>query len=464
MAFTDRLANRGSISTGFEIANSVMLDADNPDEMHFTTSSSSSDQQKGTFSFWVKPGTIVSNWSPIQINDYAAPYHAGAYFHANGLYWNHKDNSSQWTKWWRLFRDHAAWYHIVVVVDTVQAAGDDRHRMYVNGGAAEDIKDTDGHNSPVNQNDDYFWFANGRKMTVGGISTGDAYIADYHYIDGQVKAASDFGESDEDSGIWKPKKYTGTYGNNGFHLEFKQSGTSANASGIGADTSGNGHHMTLINIDTTNQTTDTPSNNFCTWNPINVGTSSVDTWDLSMGNTELTRDANGWSHYFGTIPLSSGKWYWEAEYQVMDYSVMGWHDIDAIIVGEPTTGMGGFVNYNGGEMRVDNSETSNNYGTVVNNSIIAVALNMDDGQVTIYRNNTAIVTNYSIGNSAGKTVVPFVRLHAASAASCSTNFGSALSFGMPASPSTDENGYGTFYYAPPSGYYAICTKNLAEFG
>ena len=167
------------------------------------------------------------------------------------------------------------------------------------------------------------------------------------------------------------------------------------------------------------------------------------------------------------MPVSSGKWYWEAEYQVMDYSVMGWHDIDAIIIGEPTTGFGGFVNYNGGEMRVDglDNETTNDYGTVVNNSIIAVALNMDDNQVTIYRNNTAIVSNFSIGNSANKTVVPYVRLHAASAASCSTNFGSGAGlFPFPNPTSADENGYGTFYYAPPSGYYAICTKNLAEFG
>ena len=116
-------------------------------------------------------------------------------------------------------------------------------------------------------------------------------------------------------------------------------------------------------------------------------------------------------------------------------------------------------------MRVDglDNETTADYGLIADNSIIGVALNMDDNQVTIYRNNTAIVSNFSIGNSANKTVVPYVRLHAAAAASCSTNFGSAVAYGL-TSAESDENGYGSFEFAPPSGYYAICTKNLAEFG
>jgi len=457
-------ANRGSVSTTYSVDNSIFLDATDPEEMHYTTGSSSSDSQKGTFSFWMKRGRIsYGNFSPMQINDYGAPYHAGAYWTNDQLYWNHKDNSSQWTKWERLFRDPSAWYHVVVRIDTTQADGDDRHRMYINGGSAEPITTT--HNAPVSQNDAYYWFANGRKMTIGGLSSGDAYIADYHYVDGQSLAPTEFGETDEDSGIWKPKKYGGTYGNNGFKLEFKETGTSANSSGIGADTSGNGHHFTLIGIAATNQATDTPSNNFCTLNPLlrdSRGT-GVDAWDITDGNLVLSRTASGWNHFFATIPVTNGKWYWEAKYQNMGYSVMGWHDVDAIIVGEPTTGVGGFVNYNGGEMRVDNAETSANYGTVVNDSNIGVALNMDDNQVTIYIDNSAAVSNYSIGNSANKYVVPFMSCSAASTATCYFNFGGYTAATI-SSAASDGNGYGTFEYAPPSGYYALCTKNLAEFG
>ena len=132
-----RAANRGSVSTTYDIENSIFLDAADPQELHYTTSSDSSDHDKGTFSFWVKRGRLTyGNFVPIQINDYAAPYHAGAYWTNDQLYWNHKDNSSQWTKWERMFRDPAAWYHVVVRIDTTQADGDDRHRMYINGGSA----------------------------------------------------------------------------------------------------------------------------------------------------------------------------------------------------------------------------------------------------------------------------------------------------------------------------------------
>ena len=366
------------------------------------------------------------------------------------------------------FRDCSAWYHFVIAVDTTQGTAANRLKMYVNGVLMTEF-DTEDY---PDQNAEFKLMQNGQVFRIGaghgGTTTADGqgYNAEFIIVDGAAKAASDFGEFN-DNGIWVPKKYTGDFntgsGTNGAHYKFEGTAEGTGAGSTGLDSSGNSNNMNFENHK--GGLPDTPSNNFCTWNILNLGTSGVDTWDLSMGNTELTRDANGWSHYFGTIPLSNGKWYWEAEYQVMDYSVMGWHDVDAIVQGaEPTTGVGGFVNYNGGEMRVDHSETTANYGTVVNNSIIAVALNMDDNEVTIYRNNTAIVTDYSIGNSANKTVVPFIRLHAASAASCSTNFGAAISFGMPGSPSADENGYGTFYYAPPSGYYAICTKNLAEFG
>ena len=122
MEFLLNAANRGSVSTGYDIENSILIDADTGEEMYYTTSSSSSDQQKGTFSFWIKRGRITyGNFSPMQINDYGAPYHAGCYFGsgstlADRLYWNHKDNSSQWTAWMRVFRDPAAWYHIVVAV------------------------------------------------------------------------------------------------------------------------------------------------------------------------------------------------------------------------------------------------------------------------------------------------------------------------------------------------------------
>jgi hypothetical protein len=95
-------------------------------------------------------------------------------------------------------------------------------------------------------------------------------MSEFNFIDGQQLAPSDFGEFDEDSGIWKPIAYEGTYGTNGFYLEFKDS------SALGDDTSGNGNDFTVNNLTSIDQTTDTPTNNFATLNPLNY------TWWISI--------------------------------------------------------------------------------------------------------------------------------------------------------------------------------------
>jgi hypothetical protein len=90
----------------------------------------------------------------------------------------------------------------------------------------------------------------------------DGYLAEFYQIDGQALSPTDFGEFDEDSGIWKPIRYTGSYGTNGFHLDF------ADSSSLGNDVSGNNNNFTTTNLASTDQTTDTPINNFATLNPL----------------------------------------------------------------------------------------------------------------------------------------------------------------------------------------------------
>jgi hypothetical protein len=101
---------------------------------------------------------------------------------------------------------------------------------------------------------------------VGGDTTGvandfalDGYMAETYFIDGQALSPTDFGEFDEDSGVWKPKQYAGTYGTNGFYLKFNNTGN------MGEDSSGNDNTFTPTNLSgTTDVTTDTPTNNFAT--------------------------------------------------------------------------------------------------------------------------------------------------------------------------------------------------------
>ena len=434
------------------------------------------DRKTHTISFWHKRAPIGTGTGAGELNsttnDLWGTPSEGDTLRFNGsqlgFFRNGESDGALYTT--AKFRDCSAWYHFVIAIDTTQATAANRIKMYING-----VQQTDFSTETYpDQNSETKLMQNGQVFRIGAghggttSADGQGYNAEFIIVDGAQKAATDFGEFDEDSGIWKPKQYTGDFntgdGTNGAHYKFEGTAEGTGSGSTGLDSSGNSNNMNFENHK--GDLPDTPSNNFCTWNVQSLGTSGSDTWDISMGGTELTYSSSGWNHFFGTMPVSSGKWYWEAEYQNMAYSLIGWHDVDAIVQGaEPTTGVGGFVNYNGGEMRVDHTETTSDYGTVADNSIVGIALNMDDDQVTIYRNNTAIVSNYSIGNSAGKTVVPFIRLHATAAASCSTNFGSAVSFAMPnAGSSTDANGYGTFYYAPPTNYYALCTKNLAEFG
>jgi hypothetical protein len=154
-----------------------------------------------------------------------------------------------------VYRDVSAWYHIVVKVDTTQATASDRLKLYINGvqitSFSSSIYPSLNYDTRVN---------NSLALRIGARGDNnlylDGYMSEYYFIDGQQLDPTSFGEFDEDSGIWKPIAYTGTYGTNGFYLEFKDS------SALGDDTSGNSNDFTVNNLTSIDQTTDTPTNNF----------------------------------------------------------------------------------------------------------------------------------------------------------------------------------------------------------
>ena len=156
----------------------------------------------------------------------------------------------------------------------------------------------------------------------------EGYMADFNLIDGQQLDPSYFGETNDD-GIWVPKKYTGTYGNNGFFLEFKQTGTSQNASGMGADTSGNGNHFAVHNLAATDVTTDTPTNNFATLNPLTNNEQA-----FSEGATKTVKGGNAGTFATSTFEVNKGKWYFESK--LLSYSgiqdlLLGYHNLIILI-------------------------------------------------------------------------------------------------------------------------------------
>jgi hypothetical protein len=277
-------------------------------------------------------------------------------------------------------------------------------------------------------------------------------MSELYFIDGQALTPTDFGEFDADSGVWKPIAYSGTYGTNGFFLEFQDSGA------LGTDSSGEGNTFTVNNLTSIDQTTDTPTNNFCTWNAISAPYSAP---TLSEGNLKVTNNSANWQGAIGTFGVSQGKWYWEARFDtttftynhgVIDESV----NFSAI---NPmnATGYTGFYNTDGGEMKKDATDTTADYGTFGTNDIIGIALNMDDKQISIYKNGVSHVSNFALSTTSN-LVFPCTVYY--SSGFCSYNFGNApytITTG-----NADANGYGNFEYAVPTGYLSLCTKNLSE--
>ena len=230
---------------------------------------------------------------------------------------------------------------------------------------------------------------------------------------------------------------------------------------IGADVSGQGNHFVSSGITSEDQSIDTCTNNFCTLNPLYK---QYDDPTFSEGNLKIT-NSSGWSGAKGTMGVSKGKWFWEIKLTGTMSSHQ--HGVQQENVDEEaqnpqnTTGTTSFYNHDGGEMNTDGSNTTADYGTFSSGEIMGVALNMDGGsygQITIYKNGSAIVSNFNLASSSD-LVMPHSSID---------NSTVEYNFGSPpysiTSGNADGNGYGNFEYAVPSGYYALCTKNLAEFG
>jgi len=209
---------------------------------------------KGTLACWLKRSFVGNAWQNIFHS------HTGSSGRNIAFDYSGTDDTigmDDFGNSTAVFKDVSAWYHFVFAFDTTQGSADDRCKVYVNG------SELDQFNSSVSQNTDVKFFVGGNRFYVGyneGTGNGyafEGYMADVIYVDGQQSAPTAFGESK--NGVWIPIDYAGTYGNNGFRLEFKQSGTSANSSGLGADTSGNDHHFSLINMGADHQVLDSPT-------------------------------------------------------------------------------------------------------------------------------------------------------------------------------------------------------------
>ena len=452
-------------SLRFEKSSTANLNQDNP---------SGADARQMTLSFWVKlvetpsadrklfafggsavGGTSQSEQEVIQKTDGKINVRTNVI--NTGVY-------SAYTT--RVFRDFSSWYHIVIAWDTDQSVAADRMKFYVNN----EQETLTGTFPSLNYNDRFGQTGTNVKNRIGcGVDGASAYgpsssyMADIIRIDGQQLTPTSFAEEDATTGQWKPKAFVGVYGTAGFHLDFEDD------TAIGNDVSGEGNDFTATNLAASDVVLDTPTDNFCTFNPLNAYSAIVGM--LAEGNLRVTT-ATGASGYqmMSTMGVSSGKWYYEYrdDSPSSRNTGVGWVDSKQT----PTGSGAGAINQNGAIFYHDyiyvNGGGASAGAQLDNGDIAGVALDADAGKIWFSLNGTwwdsqdpAAGSNakYTASTNSDIWVPSFMDGNYGQG---TVNYGQDGTFNgtETAQGNADGNGRGDFYYTPPTGFLALSTGNL----
>ena len=359
----------------------------------------------------------------------------------------------------RKFRDNSAWMHIVAIWDSGNSTADDRIRLYVNGTRETSFSSS----SNPDQNQDSVINGN----TLGGSDYGEGkhfigryadltdpsgtYKTEIHFIDGYAYDPSYFGFTDPVTNIWTPKRYEGTYGTNGFYLDFSDNSSTTT---LGIDKSPNGNDFTASNFSVSagagnDSLEDTPTNNFCTLNPLQKDSNTT----LSEGNLKAagssSTDYN--TNTRGTFSFSSGKWYYEA---VCDstgvsngLSMVGWVKTSIRFSDNPTGGSGVGYRPNKGDYVDFTADNTTGKPTTSTGTVIQIAIDFDAGKIWFGSGGTYFESgdpstglNAARTFTAGTEMAPVVRTLSAT---YTFNFGQR-----------------PFSYTVPTGFKTIESRNL----
>ena len=462
--------------TGYNVANSLRFNGGSSDDLE-RTPSSSGNNTTNTVSVWLKRARVDEEDFIIYGEDGSTNRCKITFLNNNKLQINTVVSSSNSLVYetTRVFRDVGSWYHFVFAFDSTLSTAGDRFRLYING-TEETSFSTETH---MGQNTSNTLSTSGKTVYIGSQNTGnyfDGYMAEFVFIDGQQLAPTSFGEFDADSPtIWKPIDVSGlTFGTNGFHLDFE------NASSLGADVSGNSNNFTVNNLTSVDQSTDTCTNNMPTINQLTLHSNNV---TISEGSLKATTTDSPWQSTNCTFGLTTGKWYWEfkaTESSSNQYLVLGIQSDNLLSSAANSFGFNNNYSYGmklyDGQFVFNESDggSSQSYGNAVTDGqIVGVALDLVNLKIYFSINgtyqNSGNPTSGSTGTGSPTTLqsgqIYFPALVIAN------NGGTPIgeyNFGSPpysiSSGNADANGFGNFEYSVPSGYFSLCTKNLAEFG
>lgn len=419
---------------------------------YLSRSFGSGNRKTWTYSAWVKRGTLGARQALFGI---AGGSDSLTFF--IGFDGSDRIEIDGHTLLWKLtnavYRDPSAWYHIVLSVDTTQGTASNRIKLYVNNVQVTSFGTSNDPSSSadlgVNQAATHYI------GQMGSTIYHDGYHADINFIDGQALTPSSFGETDAQTGVWQPKKYAGTYGTNGFYLPFTDvATTSGSNAGLGKDFSGNGNYWNTNNISVTagatyDSMTDVPTLTSATAANYAVLNSAIrpypSTEPIIDGNLKLSCTNAGVSgSAWATIPVISGKWYWEATVSTVGVSVQVGVSNNEIYAGLGTY-TGAFSDkgyaYRADGAKILNGVSQGAYGaSYTSGDVIGVALDADSGSITFYKNGTSQGVAFSGTSYTGGYFFGFMGIN-----------GSVLNANFGQRP---------FSYAPPTGFKALNTFNL----
>ena len=419
------------------------------------TPSSTGNQRTWTWSGWIKRGTIDTTNSQYLFSAYGS----GTNYTALSIGYSSDDDIFRFEAYdgganldsdfrsVRVLRDVSSWYHIVLAVDTTQSTSSNRVKIYING----DLQTSYTTQTFMAQNFDTA--ANsGVSHQVGSINSGyhfDGYMAEVNFIDGSALDPTSFGETK--AGIWIPKDTSGlTFGTNGFRLKFQDS------SALGDDTSGNGNDFSSSGLAATDVVLDSPTNNFATLNPLYTGSASA---TFSEGNLKNVTPSSGYGTAIATIVPQSGKYY--AEF--IGANILGIRDVtlSAANTTSLTAGSTKCIGYfTDGRVFTNGTTVLTTVDSFSTTDVVGITIDYDNSEVKWYVNNTLKVTRSSLDLTNVTFAVGDFGNTVTSTILC--NFGQD-SVNV-SSANSDENGIGTFEYAPPSGFLALCSDNLPDPG
>ena len=454
-----------AVGGGYDVANGVRFD--DGSSSNFTDGSApGGNRQKFTWSAWFKRSSVGAT-QILASSSYSGSDEGYLFLSGGGvLGWQSTNGGDGNLGTNMVWRDLSAWYHVVFSVDTTQSTATNRIKLYVNGSQYT----WDNSTTQPNVNQSLYFNVGGSYNSYIGRRAGgdyfDGYMSEIVFIDNAQLAADSFGEFDSDSGVWKPLESVEdlTFGTSGYYLNFQ------NSSALGTDVSGVGNTFTANNLAAIDQTTDTCTNNFCTWNPLdNFYQEST----FQEANLQLRTKSPGVIYSYetyniGTIGVSSGKWFWEIKFSAVDSgsSQIGVVDNGPTAATQQLGGRTyGWSYTQGGSVDNNGSSVSGSWASYTTGDIIGVALNLDDNQLTFYKNGAVQNSGTAISITAPASTTSGFYFPAggdnnAGNVTLQSNFGNppyAISSG-----NTDGNDRGNFEYAVPSGYLSLCTLNLSE--